>query len=124
MVLPTDGSSIAGCAWVELRSVDATCSAPPTNPVGTCIETAYQGAGCSFFACNDQTGRLFARPDGAGGFDVFDTMLCGNEPVGFSECQFGDDDPAGCGCLCDALGGHMDPGTSAGSSSSSGSSTG
>lgn len=118
MTIPTDGASVAGCAWVELRSVDATCSAPPSDPVGTCIPTEYIGDGCAVYPCNDQTGRLFARADGEGGFEVFETTtICGNEPVGFTQCRFDGGDPGGCGCLCDALGG-LDPGGSSSSSSS------
>lgn len=120
MLQPQGSSSVAGCAWVEVRTVDATCSAPPSDPVGTCIQTEYIGEGCRFEPCNDQTGRLFARPNDAGGFEVFETMLCGNEPAGFTECTFTGDDPAGCGCLCEALGGPDETSSSSGSSSSTG----
>lgn len=116
MTRPSDGGSEHGCAWVQLRAADASCSTAPAEPVGTCIQTEFQGDGCAFSECNPSTDRLFWRDADDGGFEVFETDLCGDEPVGFSMCSFDGTDPAACGCLCDDLGGLVERGESSGGS--------
>lgn len=104
---PSNGGSEHQCLWVEVRTVDASCSAAPADAGGRCIRTEFQGDGCNGGQCNDGTDRLFWR-EADDGFEVFESSVCGDEPVGFSPCMFDDGDSVACGCLCDELGGRAE----------------
>jgi hypothetical protein len=105
--------SLFQCAWIDaITTADATCSVD-AELQSRCITVAYQGEGCLYSPCVDDT-AVYRRDVGDELFEFFATDgLCEYQPVDFSQCTYdspGESAP-GCNCTCENLGGFI-PGAS------------
>ncbi len=106
---------VDSCAWVTARrfAYEATDCAESSEQ-GLCVALEYLGDGCGEqFTCGgDVAGQVYARVTPSCDVDVFLGSFCGERPIGWLPCAWGqvdgeaceppfpDEGPAVCSCAC------------------------